>query len=62
MAYCCYTNLRERFRGDLISKVIADVKSLDFMDCPCNCNKATRVNGECTYKVYVDCTQDTFKS
>ena len=66
---CCsmacrqFTNLREKFRGDLISKLNAEVKSLDFMDCPCNCNKMSRINGECVLvilmvsaytKVYVE--------
>eukprot|EP00957_Ditylum_brightwellii_P101081 7704079-Ditylum_brightwellii.AAC.1 len=42
MAYRHYTNLWERFRGDLISKLNADIKSLDFMDRPCNCNRTSR--------------------
>eukprot|EP00957_Ditylum_brightwellii_P046583 3534180-Ditylum_brightwellii.AAC.1 len=50
MAYHRYTNLHERFCGDLISKLNADVESLDFMDRPCNCNKTSHVNGECAYK------------
>eukprot|EP00957_Ditylum_brightwellii_P081089 6167300-Ditylum_brightwellii.AAC.1 len=50
MAYRRFTNLHERFHGDLVSKLNADVKSLDFMDCPCNCNKTSCVNGGCTYK------------
>eukprot|EP00957_Ditylum_brightwellii_P180276 13733003-Ditylum_brightwellii.AAC.1 len=41
---------RDLYHGDLISKLNADVKSLDFMDCPCNYNKTSRVNGECAYK------------
>eukprot|EP00957_Ditylum_brightwellii_P071811 5458299-Ditylum_brightwellii.AAC.1 len=62
MAYHRYTNLCGQFRGDLISKLNADVESFDFMDRPCNCNKTNHVNGECAYKAYVGCTQDTFKS
>ena len=50
MAYRRYTNLCERFCGDLISKLNADNKSLDFMDHPCNYNKTSCVNGECAYK------------
>eukprot|EP00957_Ditylum_brightwellii_P029915 2263622-Ditylum_brightwellii.AAC.1 len=61
MAYRRYMNLRERFRGDLISRLNADVESLDFMYRPCNCNKRSHVNGECAYKAYVCCMQDTFK-
>eukprot|EP00957_Ditylum_brightwellii_P018535 1393355-Ditylum_brightwellii.AAC.1 len=52
MAYRCYTNLSERFHGDLISKINADVESLEFTDCPCNCNKKSRVSGEYAYKGY----------
>eukprot|EP00957_Ditylum_brightwellii_P177796 13543321-Ditylum_brightwellii.AAC.1 len=59
MAYRRYTNLCEKFQGDLISKVNADVKSLDFMDQPCNCSRPCKVNGACTFK---GCTQDAFKA
>eukprot|EP00957_Ditylum_brightwellii_P194723 14832775-Ditylum_brightwellii.AAC.1 len=55
MAYQRFTNLCERFHGDLLSKVNVDVESLDFMDQPCNCNCASQANGECAYK-------DTFKA
>eukprot|EP00957_Ditylum_brightwellii_P134314 10239927-Ditylum_brightwellii.AAC.1 len=58
MAYRRYTNLHERFRGDLISELNADIESLDFMDRPCNCNKTSCVNGECTYKGYFQITND----
>eukprot|EP00957_Ditylum_brightwellii_P135439 10326915-Ditylum_brightwellii.AAC.1 len=50
MACRSYTNLHERFHGDLISKLNTDVESLDFMERPCNCNKTSRVNDECAYK------------
>ena len=50
MAYRHYTNLHERFQGDLISKLNADIESLDFMDHPCNCNKTSCVNGEYAYR------------
>eukprot|EP00957_Ditylum_brightwellii_P107322 8189070-Ditylum_brightwellii.AAC.1 len=59
MAYRRYTNLCERFRGDLISKLNADVESLDFMDRPCNYNKTSCVNGECAYKGYYKITNDS---
>eukprot|EP00957_Ditylum_brightwellii_P029553 2232993-Ditylum_brightwellii.AAC.1 len=50
MAYRYYTNLHEKFRGYLVSKVNADVKSLDFKNCPCNYSRLGRVNGHCMYK------------
>eukprot|EP00957_Ditylum_brightwellii_P059110 4485026-Ditylum_brightwellii.AAC.1 len=50
MAYQRFTNLCERFRGDLLSKINADVESLDFMDRPCDCNQASQVNGQRVYQ------------
>eukprot|EP00957_Ditylum_brightwellii_P060618 4602602-Ditylum_brightwellii.AAC.1 len=59
MAYRLYTNIREKFQGDLISKVNEDVDSLDFKDRPCNCSRLFKVNGACAFK---GCTHDTFKA
>ena len=50
MAYRRFTNLQEKFRGDLVTKINEDIKSLDFMDRPCNCSKHCFVNGKCVYK------------
>ena len=50
MAYRRFTNLREKFRGDLVAKVNSDVESLDFIDRPCNCSRHCFVNGACAYK------------
>eukprot|EP00957_Ditylum_brightwellii_P207035 15351175-Ditylum_brightwellii.AAC.1 len=50
MAYQRFTNLRERFRGDLLLKIKADMESLNFMDQPCNCNRASQVNRQCAYQ------------
>eukprot|EP00957_Ditylum_brightwellii_P210954 15365600-Ditylum_brightwellii.AAC.1 len=44
MAYRRFTNLQEKFRGDLVAKVNEDVESLDCMDRPCNCSKHCFVN------------------
>ena len=39
MAYRRFTNLREKFRGDLVEKVNSDKELLDFIDRPCNCSR-----------------------
>ena len=35
--------------GDLIKKLTRNVKSRDFEDLPCNCNRASKVNGMCMF-------------
>eukprot|EP00957_Ditylum_brightwellii_P071074 5401322-Ditylum_brightwellii.AAC.1 len=50
MAYQHYTNLHEKFRGDLISKVNKDVESLNFMNSPCNCSRSSKDNSACELK------------
>ena len=35
--------------GDLTTKLIKNVKSRDFEDKPCNCNKSSKINGVCVY-------------
>eukprot|EP00957_Ditylum_brightwellii_P026398 1996753-Ditylum_brightwellii.AAC.1 len=50
MAYRRFTNLQEKFRGDLVAKVNNGVKSLDLMECPRNCSRHCFVNGACVYK------------
>eukprot|EP00957_Ditylum_brightwellii_P036353 2752613-Ditylum_brightwellii.AAC.1 len=50
MAYMRFTSLQEKFRCDLGAKVNNDIKSLDFMDRPCNCSWHCFVNGACACK------------
>eukprot|EP00957_Ditylum_brightwellii_P142281 10839839-Ditylum_brightwellii.AAC.1 len=50
MAYRRFTNLQEKFQGDLVTKVNKDVESSDFMDHPFNCRKHCFVNGKCVYE------------
>ena len=49
MSYHRFTNLSQAFQGDLCSKLNANVGSEDFADLPCNCNRSSKVNGECAY-------------
>jgi predicted GIY-YIG superfamily endonuclease len=49
MAYQQFTNLRERFSGDLTGKLNAGLKPLDLMSRPCNCNSRSKVNGQCVF-------------
>ena len=49
MSYHRFTNLAQAFQGDLTTKLVKNVKSLDFDDEPCNCNRASKINGECAY-------------
>ena len=50
MTFRRFTNLREKFRGNLIAKINTDVESLDIMDRLCNCNRTSRINRKCAYK------------
>ena len=49
MSYHRFPNLGQAFQGDLTTKLVKNVKSLDFDDEPCNCNRASKINGECAY-------------
>ena len=49
MSYHKFPNLGEILGGDLTGKLMKDVKSQDYMDRPCNCNKASKVDGKCIY-------------
>jgi hypothetical protein len=49
MSYHKFSNLREIFQGDLTRKLMDGVVSRDFRDLPCNCNKASKVDGKCAY-------------
>ena len=49
MSYHKFSNLREILSGDLVSKLLKGVESIDFMDRDCNCNARTKVNGVCAF-------------
>lgn len=49
MSYHRFSNLRMCFGGDLSTKLMKGVKSLDFEELPCNCTSATKRCGECIY-------------
>ena len=66
MSHHKFANLAEIFAGDLSSKLMENVVSLDFESLRCNCNAASKVDGKCIYGgrcrerivVYkVNCTQ-----
>ena len=45
MAYHKFSNLREMFQGDLNTKVMKGIKSLDYEDLDCNCKEL--LDGAC---------------
>lgn len=49
LSMCCNkcSNLREVFQADLSRKIMKGVVSRDFMDPPCNCNSASKIDGKC---------------
>jgi hypothetical protein len=49
MSYHKFSNLREIFQGDLNRKLMDGIESRDFMDRPCNCNRASKIDGKCAY-------------
>jgi len=49
MCYTKFSNLREMFQGNLGLKLMKGIVSRDFMDLPCNCNAASKMNGKCMY-------------
>jgi hypothetical protein len=49
MSYHKFSNLREIFQGDLNRKLMDGIISWDFMDQPCNCNSASKIDGKCAY-------------
>jgi hypothetical protein len=49
MSYHKFSNLREIFQGDLNWKLMDGIISRDFMDQPCNCNRASKIDGKCAY-------------
>ena len=50
MAYKRFLNVQDLFNGDLISKIMCDIQSQDFIYQTCNCNTRTKVNGLCPFK------------
>ena len=50
MSYHKFSNLREKFQADLGTKLLADIKSIEFLPEKCNCKKPSKVNGECIFK------------
>jgi hypothetical protein len=49
MSYHKFSNLREIFQGDLNRKLMDGIISRDFIDRPCNCNCASKIDGKCAY-------------
>jgi hypothetical protein len=49
ISYHKFSNLREIFHGDLNRKLMDGIVSRDFMDRPCNCNRASKIDGKCAY-------------
>jgi hypothetical protein len=49
MSYHKFSNLREIFQGDLNWKLMDGIISCNFMDQPCNCNCASKIDGKCAY-------------
>jgi hypothetical protein len=49
MSYHKFSNLREILQGDLNRKLMDGIISHDFMDRPCNCNCASKIDGKCAY-------------
>jgi hypothetical protein len=47
--YSRHANLQEKLLGDLQQKVMCGVVDADFDQCPCNCPRNYKVNGECAY-------------
>ena len=50
MSYHKFPNLGQQFQSELTSKLTKDLRSMDFMDLLCNCNKASKIDGKCMYK------------
>ena len=50
MSYHKFSNLRETFQADLSTKLLADVKSVNYLPLKCNCRKPSKVDGKCLFK------------
>ena len=57
MSYRRHRNLREIFQGDLNGKITANVRSLDFLNRPCNCRNKEKCDygGKCRSQIVVYC-------
>jgi len=49
MSYHKIVNLGQILQGDLNSKLIKGVRSLDFENLECNCNSKSKTDGKCVY-------------
>ena len=49
MDYTRFRNLRDLFNGDLSSKLIKGIVSQNFLMRQCNCNKRSKIDGNCTF-------------
>ena len=49
MSYHEFSNLNEIFQGDLNNKSMENMTSRDFMDLNCNCNRGSKIDGECIH-------------
>ena len=49
MSYHKFPNMGENLQGDLTSKLMEGIGLNDFQKLKCNCNKNTKMNGECIY-------------
>ena len=49
ISYHKFPNLGQAFMGDLTKKLTRNVKSRDFEDLPCNCNRASKIDGTCMF-------------
>ena len=50
MAYSRFLNIREKFNGDLVTKINKGTECRDFGSRDCNCTRAVKINGKCAYK------------
>ena len=49
ISYHKFPSLGQAFMGDLTTKLTRHVKSRDFEDLPCNCNRASKIDGLCMF-------------
>lgn len=57
MSYHKFPNLGQQFQSDLTQKLTKEMRSMYFMELPCNCNAKTKVDGKCMFKG--DCQKST---
>ena len=49
MAYTRFQKKRDLFNGDLSSKLMKGIVSQNFLMRKCNCNKCSKIDGNCTF-------------